>query len=338
MAKQLSSPMHRKSEVIVISGFLGAGKTTLLKKILSWESDLSQTVVLVNEFGDVGIDGSLLKNAGSDVVELTGGCICCTLKADLNLTLKKVWRQFNPKRIFIETTGVADPFMITDVFDDAELHDQMKVFKVITVLDIELWEARGCFGTVFSNQLRQADLILLNKIDVADENKISQFLREIHEAIPNSQVVPTVHCNVDPEIVLTGRTRIPQLVNYDELNHHHHHGHELHEETLYAKEDAKFPYISFSFRSSDALDEECFKLFTENLPWELFRMKGPVRFRDRTVFVNYVGGNSEWSVWDDFEETCLVFVGWKAEREETIRNLKNCIILDPSACIEDGEK
>jgi G3E family GTPase len=337
MVKQLSSPTNRKSEVSIISGFLGAGKTTLLRKILSWESDLSETVVIVNEFGDVGIDGSLLKNAGSDVVELTGGCICCTLKADLNLTLKEVWRQFNPKRIFIETTGVADPFMITDVFDDAELNDQMKVFKVITVLDIELWEARGCFGTVFSNQLRQADLILLNKIDVADENKISQFLREIHEAIPNSQVVPTIHCNVDPEIVLADRTRIPQLANYDELNHHHHdHGPQGENQDDYEK--GSFPYISFSFRSNDALDEKCFKLFTENMPWELFRMKGPVRFRDYTVFVNYVGGKNEWAVWDDFEETCLVFVGWKVDKEETIRKLKNCIIMNPSVCIEDGEK
>lgn len=329
MVKQLSLPAHRRSEVIVISGFLGAGKTTLLKKILSWESDLSETVVIVNEFGDVGIDGSLLKNDGSDVVELTGGCICCTLKADLNLTLKKVWRQFNPRRIFIETTGVADPFMITDVFDDPELHDKMKVFKVITVLDVELWEVRGCFGTVFSNQLQQADLILLNKIDVADENKISQFLKEIHEAVPNSQVVPTIHCNVDPEMVLTGRTKTPLLANYDELNHHHHvHGMQGGNQDDYEK--GSFPYISFSFRSSDALDEECFMRFTENLPWELFRMKGPVRFRDRTIFVNYVGGNNEWSVWDNFEETCLVFVGWKVGKEETIRNLKNCIILDPS--------
>ena len=229
MAKQLPTAVDRRSEVFIISGFLGAGKTTLLKRILSWESDLSETVVLVNEFGEVGIDGSLLKDAGSDVVELTGGCICCTLKADLNLTLKKVWRQFKPRRIFIETTGVADPFMVTDIFDDAELHDQMKVFKVITVLDVELWEARGCFGTVFTNQLRQADLILLNKVDVADENKISQFLEEIHVTVPHSQVVPSIHCNVDPEIVLAGRSGVPQLFNYDELNHHHHdhahHGH-----------------------------------------------------------------------------------------------------------------
>ena len=93
MDEQHTLAVDGKSEVIIISGFLGAGKTTLLKKILTWESDLSETVVIVNEFGDVGIDGSLLQNVGSDVVELTGGCICCTMKVDLNQTLKKIRRE-----------------------------------------------------------------------------------------------------------------------------------------------------------------------------------------------------------------------------------------------------
>jgi G3E family GTPase len=334
MDEQLSVPVHRKSEVTIISGFLGAGKTTLLRKILSWESDLSETVVIVNEFGDVGIDGSLLKKAGSDVVELTGGCICCTMKADLNQTLKKIRREFNPRQVFIESTGVADPFMMTDVFDDAELRDQMTVSKVVTVLDIELWEAREYFGPIFFNQLQQADLILLNKIDIVDEKQISQSLEEIHEMLPNARVVPTIHCNVDPEIVLTDRTKVPRLASYDELKHHlHDHGPQGENQDDYEK--GSFPYLSFSFRANDALDEKCFKLFTENLPWELFRMKGSVRFRDRTVFVNYVGGKNEWAVWDDFEETCLVFVGWKVDQAETIRQLKNCIIRNPSVCIED---
>ncbi len=142
-------------------------------------------------------------------------------------------------------------------------------------------------------------------------------------------MVPTIHCNVDPEIVLIGRTRIPLLANYDELNHHHH-DRKTQGENQDDYEKGSFPYISFSFRSSDALDEECFKLFAENLPWELFRMKGPVRFRDRTVFVNYVGGNNEWSVWDDFEETCLVFVGWKVGERRPSGTSKTALSRTPA--------
>jgi G3E family GTPase len=317
MAKQLPTAVDKRAEVFIISGFLGAGKTTLLKRILSWESDLSETVVLVNEFGEVGIDGSLLKDAGSDVVELTGGCICCTLKADLNLTLKSVWQQFKPRQIFIETTGVADPSTVIDVFHDPTLDDQMKVVKVITVLDIELWEARECFGPVFFKQLRQADLILLNKIDVVEEQKTSQFLKEIHERMPHAQVIPTLHCRVEPEIVMDGRTMTPKPADFSEIHQHN---------DDHPSREGSFAYISFTFRTGHALDEACFKQFTENLPLELFRIKGPVRFRDRTILVNYAGGKNEWTQWSDVEETCLVFVGWKVDEKATLQNLQKCII------------
>lgn len=317
MAKPLSPAVNGRTEVFIISGFLGAGKTTLLKKILSWESDLSETVVLVNEFGDVGIDGSLLKDAGSDVVELTGGCICCSLKTDLYLTLKSIWQRFKPRQLFIETTGVADPSTVVDVFDDPELNAQMKIVKVVTVLDIELWEARECFGPIFFNQLRQADLILLNKIDIVEEQKTSQFLNELHESMPHAQVIPTLHCEIEPEIVMDGRTMTPKLDNFVDLNHPYNN---------IESPGGSLGYISFSFRTGVAIDEACFKQFTESLPWELFRMKGPVRFRDRTILVNYVGGKNEWTVWKDAEETCLVFIGWKIDEETTLQNLEKCVI------------
>ncbi len=88
-----------RAKILLLTGFLGSGKTTLLKRILSWETDLSGTVVLVNEFGRVGIDGAILRNAGSDVIELTSGCICCTIKSELARTLKDICDRFRPKRI-----------------------------------------------------------------------------------------------------------------------------------------------------------------------------------------------------------------------------------------------
>ena len=96
MKPPVEEKTHHQTDVLLLSGFLGAGKTTLLKRILNWESDLSDTVVLVNEFGEVGIDGALLEGAGSDVVELTSGCICCTLSNDLKQSLIRIQKEFTP--------------------------------------------------------------------------------------------------------------------------------------------------------------------------------------------------------------------------------------------------
>ena len=314
-----------KTKIIVLAGFLGAGKTTLLQNMLSWETDLSGTVVIVNEFGAVGIDGSLLADAGSDVVELTSGCVCCTLQADLTLTLKKIRQLFNPGRIIIEATGVADPRAIVDVFQDAELQEYMAVDKIITVLDADFWEVRECLGTLFFSQLRDADLILLNKIDTVDHDRVPLILKELHETAPDSQVIPTIQCGVDPESLWTiGRRkdfglkpdRFFQVVAPD---------HNSAGTTRQAVAEEKEHYIAFSYSTSEPLDEYRFKQFVANLPWELFRMKGPVRFQDRTVLVNYAGGKCGWSDWSGGQETRLAFVGWKVDGQETIGNLRNCI-------------
>lgn len=318
MANSTSSTVRGKSEVFIISGFLGAGKTTLLKRILSWKHDLSGTVVLVNEFGDVGIDGTMLKSAGSDVVELTGGCVCCSLKTDLHLTLKCIAKQFSPEQLFIETTGVADPSMVIDVFVDPELKDQMKIAKVVTVLDIELWEARECFGPVFFKQLQQADLIMLNKIDMVEQHRIPFHLNEIHKSMPHAKVIPTMHCAIDPEIILDGRTLGPKLANYTDLSHY---------QGDREPRNGSLNPVSFTFQTGDAIDEASFRTFTEKLPWALFRMKGPVRFRDRTILVNYAGGKNEWTRWNDGDETCLVFIGWNIEAKDILKDIEQCVVV-----------
>jgi G3E family GTPase len=344
MQKSAVFPQNVKTKVIVLAGFLGAGKTTLLQRILSWETDLSGTVVIVNEFGAVGIDGSLLADAGSDVVELTSGCVCCSLQADLNLTLKKIRKQFSPNRIIIEATGVADPRAIVDVFQDVELQEYMAVDKIITVLDADFWEVRECLGTLFFSQLRDADLILLNKIDTVDHDRIPLILKELHETAPESQVIPTIQCGVDPESLWTaGRHKdfglkpdrffqvVPPAPGHDHLPDPSDTTDTGSAGTTRAAvAEEKSHYVAFSFSHSAPLDENCFKGFAEKLPWELFRMKGPVRFHDRTVLVNYVGGKCGWADWSGAEETRLAFVGWNVDDKETIGKLRNCIARSQS--------
>jgi G3E family GTPase len=339
MNRFFSSQKNQTAEVVLLSGFLGSGKTTLLKRILSWESNLSDTVVVVNEFGDVGIDGALLKDSGSDVVELTSGCICCTLQIDLRQTLTRILERFRPRRILIEASGIADPETIASLMQTPDIQPHMALNKIITVLDAECWKAREAFGTVFHNQLRLADLIFLNKIDLFKQDEIRGFLKEIHADLPQPRVVPTLYCRVDPETIWSERSSkdtVLKLVDFADINsleprspegrHHHHDNSDGKKPDDHAKAGHASNYMAFSFQDPGALDETCFNRFLEGLPWELFRLKGSVRFQDRAAFVNFVGGRSELTSWAGTPETRLTFIGWNVNSAEVIKRLKNCLI------------
>ena len=333
MSQPSNQLFEAKSAVMLLSGFLGAGKTTLLKRILAWQSDLSDTVVLVNEFGDVGIDGDLLKKAGSDVVELTSGCICCTLSIDLAQSLTRIWETYQPRRIFIEASGVADPSAIVTVLRDAPIARHLTLEKVVTVLDADFWEARENFGRLFYNQLEMAHLILLNKVDQVDPAKIPLYLKEIHDIIPDCQVVPTVRCAIDPGVLWTATT--PKAVTLQPMQLSRHFSAAGRGVAGAAESGAHqglpaavaaSSFVTVSFESDQLMEKGRFRHFVETLPWEVFRLKGSVRFADRTEFVNYVGGKGEWSEWDGEPGTRLAFIGWDVTPAELLDRLKRCTL------------
>jgi len=326
MAIDTDTPEIEKARVVLLSGFLGAGKTTLLKRILSWETDLANTVVLVNEFGDIGIDGALLKNSGSDVIELTSGCICCTLRADLYQSLSKIWRQFHPRKIFIEASGVADPTTTAAVINEPDLARLMTLSKIITVLDADFWVAREAFGTLFYNQLEMAQLILLNKIDLLDDGQAAQFLKEIHNTLPGSQVIPTIHCGIDPQTLWaesqpkTAALKPIQFYQPQSASLKPRSGPNRIRPTVDASN-----YVSFAFETTQPVDQDSFDQFIAGLPWEVFRIKGPVQFADRVALLNFVGGQSEWLPWEGELRTQLVFIGWDIDPDEILKKAALCI-------------
>ena len=222
---------------------------------------------------------------------------------------------------------------------EPELKKALVLDKVITVLDADLWEAREAFGPLFYNQLEMAHLILLNKIDLVNKDMIPQFLKEMHEIIPDCQIVPTIQCQIDPETLWSaadsdglGLTPIDfydsRPVKEDDSStpglsdklpdpDHVHPEHESESAT---------DYVTFSFQTSLMMHEACFKAFIEALPWEMFRIKGPVRFENRTVLLNFVGGKGDWSTWEGNPDTRLAFIGWGVDQEEILGKLRDCIV------------
>lgn len=315
--------------VFLVTGFLGAGKTTLVKRILQAGQDLSRTIVLVNEFGKVGVDGSLIRRtAAADVVELSSGCICCSLKTDMIQALRMLKHEYSPERILIEATGVADPKAIVDVLRERLLADDFQLEKTVTVLDADFWEAREGFGTVFAHQLACADLILLNKVDLLDPSEIPSVLAEIREASPDALIVPSFHCNVDPDLIWaeTGRHRPgQQSPGPESLFEFYDPEKDAFAGSASGSADAE-GFKTFSFKSEHPMDETAFNQFLGSVPLELFRIKGPVKFSGHTRVLNFVGGNVNWEPWADAAHTNLAFIGWEVGEKNVLRQVEACLL------------
>ena len=304
-----------RCDVILIAGFLGAGKTTLLRRILQWPGDLSRTAVLVNEFGRVGIDGELLQGFQTPVYELTNGCICCTMAGDMVKTVEEILVKYNPLHLFIEATGVADPLEIMLFLHGPVIEPRINVPKVVTVLDGDLWEGREYFGPLFYNQIKGADLLLFNKVDLLPAENVPRYLEEVKELNPFCTVVPTEHCLIEPKVLWQP---IPTMVRRNEISlapfkgEHHGNAEEM-------------GYLAFSFEEEKPLREDCFRKFIQSMPVGLYRIKGFVRLGSRRVFINHVGKKTEWIPLDTHGPSILAFVGWKIYEQEILDQLKKCL-------------
>jgi len=302
-------------DVILIAGFLGAGKTTLLRRILQWPGDLSRTAVLVNEFGQVGIDGELLQGFQTQVYELTNGCICCTMAGDMVKTVEGILQKFKPLHLFIEATGVADPLEIMLFLHGPVIEPRIKVPKVVTVLDGDLWEGREYFGRLFYNQIKGADLLLFNKVDLLPAENISRYLEEVKELNSCCTVIPTEHCLIEPQVLWQS---LPAMVRREEISL----------APMKGEQDGNaedLGYLAFAFEEEQPFREDCFRNFIKSLPAGLYRIKGYVLLGGHRFFVNQVGKKTEWIPLDTPGPTTLAFVGWKIVEQEILDQLKKCL-------------
>ena len=230
-----------KTKIDIISGFLGAGKTTLIKKLLKDAFKDEQVVLIENEFGEIGIDGGFLKEAGIQIREMNSGCICCSLVGDFGASLKEVISKYHPDRILIEPSGVGKLSDVIKAVQGVEEETGLVLNSYTTVVD-----AKKCkmymrnFGEFFNNQVEYAGAIIMSRTDIVDEAKAQaamELLREINpkaaiittpiEKLEGAKILEVMEHPVSLEQEMMEEDVCPECGHVHE--HGHHHDHEEHE-------------------------------------------------------------------------------------------------------------
>ena len=225
------------TKIDIISGFLGAGKTTLIKKLLSEGFKGEQVVLIENEFGEIGIDGGFLKEAGIEIREMNSGCICCSLVGDFGKSLHEVVDTYHPDRILIEPSGVGKLSDVIKAVQDVQDEIDAELNSFTTVVDVTKCKIyRKNFGEFFSNQIEYAGAVILSRSDKAKPEKIQEsvaLLRELNEKAP---IITTPIEQLPGEKILEAMESSKSLeeellaeVAHEEHEHHHDHDHEEHE-------------------------------------------------------------------------------------------------------------
>ena len=233
-----------RTKIDIISGFLGAGKTTLIKKLLKDAFKGEQVVLIENEFGEIGIDGGFLKEAGIEIREMNSGCICCSLVGDFGASLKEVISKYHPDRILIEPSGVGKLSDVIKAVQGVAEETGLVLNSYTTVVD-----AKKCkmymrnFGEFFNNQVEYAGAIIMSRTDIVDEAKAQaamELLREINpkaaiittpiEKLEGAKILEVMEHPVSLEQEMMEEEVCPECGHVHEHGHHHHdHDHEDHE-------------------------------------------------------------------------------------------------------------
>ena len=211
-------------KIDIISGFLGAGKTTLIKKLIAEAFPGEKLVLIENEFGEIGIDGGFLKEAGIQITEMNSGCICCSLVGDFGKALKEVLEKYTPDRVIIEPSGVGKLSDVVKAVQD--IGDSVVINSTATVVD-----ASKCkmymknYGEFYNNQIEYAGTVILSRTQNISEEKLETVLKMIREKNDEASVITTPWDQINGKNILEAMEKINSLEKelVDEHEHHHHH-------------------------------------------------------------------------------------------------------------------
>jgi G3E family GTPase len=347
--------------VTILTGFLGAGKTTLLNHILNNQEGV-KTAVLVNEFGEIGIDNELIVATGDDMVELSNGCICCSINGELLEAVYRVLERPEPvDYLVVETTGLADPLPVAMTFLGSDLRDLTRLDSIITLVDAENFGPETLQGEVGRSQIVYGDMILLNKCDLVSEERLEALEHELRAIKSEARILRSVKGAVPlPLLLSVGLFETDKVVaqqqapsqdhgseDHSHCDHdhghcehepeaagHHHdhsHGHDhSHDHGGHADHQAIEGFTSLSFSSDGPFSLRKFQNFLDNqMPAGVFRAKGILWFNEserRHVF--HLAGKRfsiDDSDWPGERKNQLVLIGKDLDHKRLRQQLQACV-------------
>ncbi|CAB1084660.1 Metal chaperone, involved in Zn homeostasis [Olavius algarvensis Delta 1 endosymbiont] len=292
-----------RPQLIVLTGFLGSGKTSFLQHFIEYQVQLNRFVAIIqNEIGEIGLDGKLLDHDYA-VTEIDEGCVCCTLVGNLKNAIHQILSSFHPDYIVLETTGLANPYNLLD--EISELDELVRFDSITTIVDglnvkrsLNKYEVAG-------DQIKAADIILLNKKDLLTDiqlKEINQILKEINPAAP---ILGTTHGDINPSLIYSVDLQ-------DDLERTH--KKELQEEALHPHHSHEHDGLSsLKITFSEPLDKEHFIEAIRSIPPNIFRIKGVIDFIEgqKPMLFQYVGGRFEFSEFNNpkMVDRFLVVIG-----------------------------
>ena len=280
-------------KIKLICGFLGAGKTTLVKKLLRKYG--KHTAVLVNDFGNAGIDGELIQQTGAlNVLKLPSGCICCTLRVDLDSALREIYTRVKPERLIIEPSGIATPSAVLETIMDHEYSKHFDIEAVIGIVDpTNFFDFIDSYSYFFMDQILNSDVILINKIDLVGNEVVEKTIEKIKELNPSAIVYSTKYCSI--ELPEEGRSR--------EIVHYH--------------LDLDFDSVSIRFDGEfdKAKLKKIFSEFASGAYGRVVRAKGIFKTRSSFINLDYVPKNMMSREISSAKDSRIVVIGNELKRK-----------------------
>lgn len=282
-------------DVNVLCGFLGSGKTTLARRILTDRQGSERLAVIVNDFGKVGIDGQILQGGNVDLIEVSAGCFCCTLKGSLVNAIEELRDKTKADRVVVEASGLSQPAELVEVLRDPAIAEAVKLGPVVTVVDAGRFHGyRKVLGQFYLDQVRRADVLLLNKTDLAGPGDLESIRRDLAELNPRAAIVATERCNVE----------LKRIMETSERREHE-------PSALEQGLASPAPAASFvSFVVPAPFDARRLKVeeFFAALPETVVRAKGFMTIDGQTHLVQFAGGRLELEAAAKARSLSMVFI------------------------------